>query len=81
MKVILSVHDEGYYVPDEGYSWHASCVLNLISTFLLLSRQTSMLILYNEILGICLLENIYSIRIMLYRLPVAVRHFFISTLR
>ena len=31
----LSVPDEGYYVPDEGYSRNASCALNLISTFLL----------------------------------------------
>jgi hypothetical protein len=35
MKVILSVPDEGYYVPDEGYSRNESCALNLISTFFL----------------------------------------------
>jgi hypothetical protein len=35
MKVILSVHDEGYYVHDEGYFSNASYSLNLISTFLL----------------------------------------------
>ena len=33
MKVILSIPDEGYYVPDEGYSRNASCPRNLISTY------------------------------------------------
>ena len=26
--LIMSVPDEGYYVPDEGYSRHVSCALN-----------------------------------------------------
>ena len=40
-RLFQNVPDEGYYrnVPDEGYSRNASCALNLISTFLLPSKN------------------------------------------